>query len=206
MTTTKLTQVCTYANWPNESFEIWRLCPVSLGYKKISKEMRALFMWIFPEIVTNKAIEDLANASFIVGGTDEEIEFNQSEAQDIIKKVYYGWYSGRCLDAQRLQYFKLEKIIKRGIVKLLDRNHLEICEATTAFTRKQSHEINIILELRRTLGDDPKRIEIDESRLKFELPANNLFSWKEEFNIQKRKRKTATVRIRKCKVFAVKGK
>jgi len=177
-------QVCAYANWPTESFEIWRLYPTTTPRKKISREMRSLFLWIFSEIVGDKKMENLSTATFVVGGIDEGIELNPSEAEEVRKRIYYGWYLGRCLDLQRLQYFKPEKIIKLGFVKLIGKDKAEFYEKTNTELQKLPSGIDKVLQLRRILGDDPKRIEVDKGRFKLGLPADFLFSWKEKYEIK----------------------
>lgn len=180
----KLMQVCAYANWLTESFEIWRLYPIAVPRKKISREMRSLFLWIFSEVVDDKGMEDLSAATFVIGGTDDEIELNFSEAEEVKNKIYYGWYLGKCLDLQRLQYFKPEKIIKSGFVKLTRDNKAEFYETSSAKLQKSPPEIGKVLQLRRILGDDPKRIEVDKYRFKLGLPADFLFSWKEKYEFK----------------------
>jgi len=180
----RLMQVCAYANWPTESFEIWRLYPINTPRKKISREMRSLFLWIFSEIVDNKGMKELSTATFVLGVTDEGIELNISEAEEIKKRVYYGWYVGRCLDLQRLQYFKREKTIKLGFVKLIGKDKAEFYEKTSTKLQRLQPEINKVSQLRRILGDDPKRLEMDEGRFKLGLPGGFLFSWKEEYKMR----------------------
>jgi len=185
MPTAKLVQVCAYANWLDESFEIWRLYPANRSHKGILKEMRSLFLWIFSQVAINKALEDLECSSFTIGGVDDEVDVDLLRAGDITKRVYYGWYHGRCLDKERLQYFTPEKIIKHGVVELGEKNEAKVYELTKSI-KTEKHPESPKLELRRMLGDDPKRIEIDEMRSKLGLPSDFLFDWKVEYQMKKK--------------------
>lgn len=186
MANIKLTQVWTYANWPSESFEIWRFYPANKSHKEISKEMRSLFIWIFSNIA-NKDPEELENACFTVGGNDVGMEVKSSKVKEIIKKIYYGWYHGNCLDKDRLQYFKPIRIIKQGIVYLIEENQVEFYEILKSNIKNKRIKLSPKLVLRRMLGDDPKRIEVDEMRLILGLQSDILFDWKEEFQIKTKK-------------------
>jgi len=147
--------------------------------------MRSLFLWIFSHI-TNKDAEQLEGASLTVGGTDEGAEVGASKARDIMKRIYYGWYQGTCLDKDRLQYFKPKKIIKHGVVRLMGNNQVKVYELPKPTIRKTT-PITSILELRRMLGDDLKRIEIDAMRSKLGLQTDVLFDWKKEYETRKGK-------------------
>ena len=186
MTTTKLTQVCAYANWSDESFEIWRLYPTNKSHKQISREMRSLFSWIFSHI-SGKGLEELENASFTIGGTDEGMEIKSSKVKNIARRIYFGWYRGCCLDKDRLQYFKPNEIVKHGIVKIIGNNQAEFCEMPKLSGVEKAHRLNLNLVLRRMLGDDPKRIEVDKMRLKLGLQTDFLFDWKIEYEIKKKR-------------------
>lgn len=182
----RLNQVCAYANWADESFEIWRLYSSDRSHKEISKEMRSLFLWIFSQVATYKSIEELEHATFTIGGTDGGIEVSSSKAKKIKKRIYFGWYKGVCLDEKRLQYFRPDRIIKQGLVKLIDKNEVEICEIPNARKPKTAVPDRIFL-LRKILGDDPKRLEVDTSRSRLGLQADFLFDWKEQYRIKKGK-------------------
>lgn len=202
MATTKLTQVCAYANWPDESFEIWRLYPVNKSHREISKEMRSLFLWIFSHI-SSKGIEELEHASFTIGGTDEEMEVDSSKARNAVKRIYFGWYRGSCLDKDRLQYFKPDGIIKHGIVEIIGNNQADFYEIPKLGWGKESHKLNLSLLLRRMLGDDPKRVEVDRMRSKLGLQADFLFNWKEEYQMKKRTGRDVRRRGRKRTQHAI---
>lgn len=182
MTTKRLVQVCVYANWHSESFEIWRFYHINRSRNEISKEMRSLFLWIFSQI-TNMTAEDLESATFTIGGTDEGSEVGSAKAKDITRRIYYGWYQGVCLDKDRLQYFKPERIIKHGIVELLRDNEADVYELPKPKVIEPTPSFT--LELRRMLGDDPKRIEIDKMRSRLGLQTDVLFDWKKEYRIRK---------------------
>jgi len=183
----RLIQVCAYANWPTESFEIWCYYPLNTSRRKILRKTFSLFKYVFSEVVDNKGLDKLSKANFTIGRIDSILELNLSEASELKRRVYYGWYQGKCLDLKRLQYFNPKKIIKKGYLIFIDRNKIEHHEYSLSKSKKASLEANKLLQLRRLLGDDPKRIEIDENRFRLGLPANFLFLWKENVKLRTRK-------------------
>jgi hypothetical protein len=166
-----------------------------MSQKEISKQMLSLFNWSFSEVVTNKAIEDLSKASLTIGGTDDIMEFDSSIGHDLMERVSYGWYLGKCLDVKRLQYFKPEKVIKQGYIKFIGKNKIEISEFKNSTQHKLSSEAENMLCMRMMCGDDPKRVEIDEAKIKLGLPADNLFAWKENFEFHKHGKKKSPKKI-----------
>ncbi len=116
---TRLVQACAYANWTGESFEVWKWFRAGDPRKKISRELRSLFPYIFSLVVTSKTSREIAQLSFTVAGTDIELTVQGALARNLLGKVYYAWYVGRCLDKERLQYFAPEKVLENGEAVIL---------------------------------------------------------------------------------------
>lgn len=183
----RITQVCAYANWPTESFEVWKWCESHKPKKEIAKIMRSLFLTIFSRVVLDKGLEELEHASRTVGITDEEIDVPVRTASKILQTARFARYLGECLDKKRLQYFAPSKVISQGII-IVRRNGLVI-QPEIPKPRQLSCEEKRILFIREILGDDSMRVKSDMLRASLGQEWNYLFAWKEGFDVKTKRRR-----------------
>ncbi len=181
----KVAQVCAYANWPRESFEVWRWYPSNKSFRQVTKEMRSLFLQIYSHVAINKELEALKDAVFTIGMTySEEKPVELSILPKLTEVLHFAWYLGHCLDMQRLQYFAPERVIVRGWVKV---SEIENKEAYVLINSKQMADLSdssdIIWELKKLLGNDPYKVEIDRLRWKLGLEWDYLFERKKRFKM-----------------------
>jgi hypothetical protein len=177
---TLISQVCAYANWPDESFEVWRWYNYNREFKRIAKEMRYLFLQIYSNVAITKSFEDLKRSAFTVGMVyPEEVMMSKTEIEGLSSVLRFGWYKGHCLDMEKLQYFAPEKMIVQGWVKVMDVNRKE---AYVIFENDSlNNKPNKILKLREFLGDDPNNTLTNRLRYKLGLDWNYLFKEKIKF-------------------------
>lgn len=177
-----ITQVYAYANWPDESFEVWKWFESNKSHKEIAKNIQSLFVTVFPKIVSTKTLEDLKSASRTIGRTDVRTKVSKPQAR-LLNTVSFAHYSGICLDKKRLQYFSPIDVFTSGTITI-DHNNLKIKHEKVK-KRSLTDEEEGILSLRKHLMDDPKRIRADRLRGSLGKEWNYLFDWKESFDIGK---------------------
>jgi hypothetical protein len=178
-----ISQVCAYANWPDESFEVWRWYDYNREIKQIAKEMRNLFLRIYSNVAITKSFEDLKQSVFTVGMVyPEEVTLSRSEIEELSSVLRFGWYKGYCLDMERLQYFVPEKIIIQGWVKVIDIDKKEAYAFEKSKKRLSNSRAVEFLKLRRSFRDDPKGVLVNELRYKLGLDWNYLFEKKTKFS------------------------
>jgi hypothetical protein len=183
----KLSQVCAYANWPTEAFEVWKWCKSDRPAKDIAKEMRSLFLVVFSRVDGVKAFEELEHASRTVGMTDTEIDIQNEIASRILQEARFAHYLGKCLDKERLQYFAPSKVLSQGTVVI--RGNDVIIQNEEPNPHKLSDEDDRILSIRKILGDDPLRVTSDRLRASLGADWNYLFDWKEHFDVRLKRRR-----------------
>ncbi|MGH7245956.1 MAG: hypothetical protein ACREGI_03415 [Candidatus Levyibacteriota bacterium] len=178
-----ITQVCAYANWPDESFEVWKWFEADKPQKEIVKNMESLFTVVFSRVVQDKKLEDLKNASKTIGRSDIEKTITFSSRDKIVKTAKFAHYLGECLDKKRLQYFAPKKILSSGIATVAN-NSLKIKYEKPKSGSLTKSELELLV-IRKELGDDPKRVRSDAQRVFLGKEWNYLFNWKESFGIGK---------------------
>jgi hypothetical protein len=185
----RIAQVCAYANWSTEAFEVWKWCRSDRPSKEIAREMGSLFLVVFSRVNGVRGLEELKYASRTVGKTDVEVEVTTEATSKILQEARFTHYLGRCLDKERLQYFAPSKVLSKGTVVIQGDN--VIIQYEEPKSHKLSDEDKKVLIIRKILGDDPLRVSSDILRASLGQDWNYLFDWKEQFHIRlKRSSKT----------------
>ena len=171
----EVSQVCAYANWANESIEVWKWCAKNKPRKDIVREMKSLFLIVYAQVVPDKCLEELEEASCTIGMTDLAIQVTDTVLRKIGHTAFFARYRGKCLDEKRLQYFAPDKILTKGTL-FVDRNRVIV----TPLTREDKKE-NEKVEL-----EENSDLDTDEANTNRLLEAlgedwNYLFDWKASF-------------------------
>ena len=191
----RIAQVCAYANWPTETFEVWKWCRSDRPSKDIAREMRSLFLVVFSRVDGVRGLEELEHASRTVGKTDMEVDVATEAASKILQEARFAHCLGKCLDEEILQYFAASKVLSKGTVVIQGDN--VVIQYEEPKSHKLSDEDKRVLLTRKILGDDPLRVSSDVLRASLGQEWNYLFDWKEQFHVKlKRSSKTNGARTR----------
>ena len=176
----EISQVCAYANWPDESLEVWKWCERNRSTKNIVREMKSLFLIIYAEEVAEKGVSELLKASRTIGMTDLTVQVANDTVKDILRTVFFAHYGGRCLDKERLQYFAPDEILTQG-TRILDGNKLIIASSTSPGRKDLGENAKLPLPTRKGLGN-----ALEQNRLLATLGKqwNYLFDWKVDFRVE----------------------
>jgi hypothetical protein len=112
-----LVQLVAWANWPNESFEVWKWFDIRSGKEKTT-DLNRIFQEIYSRIVPNRDFESLKKAGFRISSADGPMRAAEQEGRPPEEIVHFAWYRGHCLDEGKLSYFVSEEVIVQGAVRV----------------------------------------------------------------------------------------
>jgi len=174
-------QLVAWKNWSNLSLELTWWARHGSDPKQKLKQVHRAFMEVYSRLLENHAIEDIQGATFTTGMSDQILRTIPKD--DLETTAVYFLYRGRCLDEENLSYFCPEEVLATGRVLLRPNGTITIEPLPSPRKRRISPEQQAVLNLRRVLGDDPKRIEMDEGRVIHGIQANVLLSLKKTVKV-----------------------
>jgi hypothetical protein len=182
----RIAQVCAYANWPTEAFEVWKWCRSDRPSKDIAREMGSLFLVVFSRVDGVKAFEELEHASRTIGMIDWEVDVQDEVVSTILQEARFSYYRGKCLDKERLQYFAPSKVLLSGTI-VIHGNDVVI-QNEIQQPQKHSDKEERVLSTNEIQTDHQLRITSDMLRTSLGEDWNYLFDWKEHFQVKLKRR------------------